>query len=397
MSKMRRGFTLIELLVVMAIIAVLIALLLPAVQSAREAARRAQCTNNLKQIGLAVHNYISANETVPPSGSRHDYLPIYGFPQNPVLPLYIRQNAWSMKSRLLPFLEQQQLFNSMNMDLDPEWSYGNTNYTMPGGWDPANWTVRATTVTVFLCPSDSKVGNQISSANTPDASRQTNYPNNIGNNRHFYGGIPDGPAYFPGWDNKLRTPVNLAMISDGTNNTAIFSEWVKGDGQSPELSKDGLGMVYTGAVLSPYNNIGILNGEFLNAKICDTRSLLRSFSWKGERWVTQDDGRGGFYSHTQLPNRRACNYDFQPQNNTFDGSPEGTLTATAGGTNTSTGCPNCNDNFSTMIGASSNHPGGVNVLFMDGSVRFIKSSISYQAWHAIGSKDGGEVISGDAF
>jgi prepilin-type N-terminal cleavage/methylation domain-containing protein/prepilin-type processing-associated H-X9-DG protein len=385
MIKRRRGFTLIELLVVITIIAVLIALLLPAVQSAREAARRASCTNNLKQIGLALHNYIAANETLPPSGSRHDYLPIYGFPLNPVLPLYIRQNAWSMKSRILPYFEQGNLYNSINFDLDPVWSYGNTNYTMTGGWDPSNWTVRATVVTSYLCPSDTAPGNIVNLANTPDASRQTNYPNNIGNNRHFYGGVPDGPAYFPGWDNKLRNPVSLASITDGSNNTAVFSEWIKGNGQDPLLSTDGLGIVYSGALISPYQNVGFFNGEYLNAQLCSQRSLLRNFTWKGERWVAQDDGRGGFYSHTQLPNRRACIYDNLPVINvaTRDLSPDL--------------CQNCNDSFVTMIGASSNHPGGVNMLFMDGSVRWIKNSISYQAWHAIGSKDGAEVISGDAF
>jgi prepilin-type N-terminal cleavage/methylation domain-containing protein/prepilin-type processing-associated H-X9-DG protein len=388
MLKSRRGFTLIELLVVISIIAVLIALLLPAVQSAREAARRASCTNNLKQIGLAIHNYITSNDAIPPSGSRHDYLPIYGYPQNPLLPLYIRQNAWSMKARLLPFLEQQQLFNTMNMDLDPEWSYGNTNYTLPGGWEPSNWTVRATTVVSFLCPSDAKPANVAFSSNTPSASRQSNYPNNIGNNRHFYNGIPDGPAYFPGWDTKIRNPVTLASISDGTSFTAIFSEFVKGEGLAPALSADGLGMVYIGAAISPYLNIGNLNGEYINAQLCNQQSFLRSFSWKGERWIAQDDGRGGYYSHTQLPNRRACNYDVQPQLNVYDNSPEGSLNAS---------CPNCNDNFSTMIGASSMHSGGVNVLFLDGSVRWIKNGISYQAWHAIGSKDGAELISGDAF
>jgi prepilin-type N-terminal cleavage/methylation domain-containing protein/prepilin-type processing-associated H-X9-DG protein len=421
MLKLRRGFTLIELLVVMAIIAVLVSLLLPAVQSAREAARRASCQNNLKQIGLAVHNYISANETVPPSGSRFDTLPIWGYAQNPLLPFYIRQNAWSMKSRLLPFIEQQQLYNAINFDLDPEWSYGNTNYALPGGWEPSNWTIRAATVTLFLCPSDSKPGNTVFNTNTPDASRSSNYPNNIGNNRHFNNGIPDGPAYFPGWDNKLRTPVTLASVTDGTNNTAIFSEFIKGDGQAPALSNDGLGMVYVGANISPYLNVGFLLGEYQNAQLCNSRSLLRSFSWKGERWVTQDDGRGGFYSHTQLPNRRACNYDVQPQTNVLDNSPEGAITVgnntgvgggggggggpggggtggvMGGGVMSGGGCPNCNDNFSTMIGASSNHPSGVNVLFMDGSVRFLKSTISYQVWHAIGSMNGNELINTDAF
>ena len=370
MLKTRRGFTLIELLVVIAIIAVLIALLLPAVQSAREAARRAQCTNNLKQIGLAVHNYISANDTVPPSGSRHDYCG-WGFPCNPVLPGYTRQNPWSMKARLLPYFEQQALYNAANFNLDPEWSNGNSYNT--SGWDPSNLTIRATAVASFLCPSDNKPGNLNNAGNGPDASRQSNYPNNVGNNRRQNGWVPDGPAYFPGWDDKIRNPVTLASVIDGTNNSAIFSEWIKGDGVSPGVARDGLGMVYSNGNVSTGFMLGNVNGEFLNAQICQQRSLNRFFSWKGERWCAQDDGRGGFYSHSQLPNRRSCVYD--------DLNPKGIS----------------NNNYETMLAAGSNHPGGVNVLFMDGSVRFIKSSVSYQAWHAMGTIAGNEVISSDSF
>jgi len=167
--------------------------------------------------------------------------------------------------------------------------------------------------------------------------------------------------------------VTIAMVSDGLNNTAIFSEWVKGEGIDPNTPgiKDGLGMVYSGSGVSTGSNMGNPNGEYLNAQQCQQRALTRNFSWKGERWLVQDPARGGFYAHTQLPNRRSCWYD--------DGlGPH-------------------SDQFEAMLAAGSNHPGGVNVLFMDGSVRFVKSSVSYQAWHAIGSKDGGEVVSSDSF
>src|SRR4051812_43436788 len=128
MKGRRRGFTLIELLVVIAIIAVLIALLLPAVQAAREAARRSQCINNLKQLGLAVMNYESGNGALPPTS----WLPGSG-----------KGNDFSMKARLLPFMEQQAAFNALNM------SYYGT--------DSRNWTVETMTINTFLCPSDGNV------------------------------------------------------------------------------------------------------------------------------------------------------------------------------------------------------------------------------------------------
>jgi len=339
----RRGFTLIELLVVIAIIGVLIALLLPAVQAAREAARRSQCINNLKQIGLAVHNYVSANESLPPGGevNSNEY-PQYGWTQGP-------QN-FSMKVRILPFMEMQNTFNATNFDVSAIWGGGPA--TVDG--IQINRTMRATKINSFVCPSD------MNEAGAEDPQKPFySYANNVGLNRYNSNWKSSGITYFQGHDSGLQQTRTFASITDGLSSTALFSEVVKGKGS---LDKDGLHMTYSipepGITTFPQADI---QGNVKLAALCQN-SRTRLWDWKGEVWTFQDSGRGGGYFHIQTPNRKSC----QPWN-PYDG----------------------------MTSASSYHPGGLNVLLMDGSVKFVKSSINMRTWHALGTYNWGEIISGD--
>jgi len=368
MTRSRRGFTLIELLVVIAIIAVLIALLLPAVQAAREAARRSQCVNNLKQLGLAMHNYVSANSLLPPV---HIDNPNYNG-----APPY--QNC-SQLVRLLPYLEQQPAYNSWNMSFGARW-----NDNSPIQYEVVQATVLVMQVSSFLCPSDPYPG----SSGTENVGGQTrligasNYPANFGLNRRINncppgnpgGGnwVPNGPNYIAtNWDGAIKRPVGLQNFLDGTSNTVIFSEWVKGPAALP--GKNGLGMVYgLGSTTGTGLNSDAFDTDFKILQACKntlTTTANQAQGWKGEWWAWSGNS---IYSHTVTPNTTACAY--------------GDINPTEGGR------PSI-----TLYNASSLHPGGVNVLFMDGSVKFVKSTVNYQAWYAIATPDGNETVSADSY
>jgi prepilin-type processing-associated H-X9-DG protein len=252
-----------------------------------------------------------------------------------------------------------------------------------GDWGRSNATANITYVNAFLCPSDPNNGgnNQFFINGQQRLICTTDYYWNVGLSRFFTGGYVNGPSYSPGaidfnlpgglCANKVIT---IASFTDGTSNTAIASESVQSrSGQQI----DGLGMVYAGP---PWNFTGTSGAGPLDwqaAQFCQTTpGLAQDYWWKGEFALS---GGHNIYSHTQTPNRRSC---YWTNVNSFP--PTSSDQDYAGATQ-------------TMVAASSYHPGGVNVLFMDGSVHFIKNSVSFQAWYAIATPGMGEVVSSDSY
>jgi prepilin-type N-terminal cleavage/methylation domain-containing protein/prepilin-type processing-associated H-X9-DG protein len=360
-----RGFTLIELLVVIAIIAVLIALLLPAVQAAREAARRAQCVNNLKQLGLAAHNYVSSNNVFPlgdmyPSGSNQKGA-------NGVVGNGSNSYSYGWPLALLPQMEQQPVFNAFNFCF---------TYADKNGSVLTNSTVSYNQIATFLCPSE----NQATRPQPPYAA--LNYVGNNGGPGAIRGF--SGTIVSPNWGSTAVSTgvVGIEGVVDGTSNTGLFSERLYGVSNNA-VTFAGDSMNARRATFSAGAAGGTLNGglsapavTFLAAckALPATTQAVASYR-SGQIWIIAHPWATVFnrYNHFGTPNSLTC----QASN----GNP--ISTGTCGGL--------------ASVPPTSNHSGGVNMAMADGSVRFIKDSISVPTWWALGTRASGEVISSDSY
>ena len=320
MTRRQSAFTLIELLVVIAIIGVLIALLLPAVQSAREAARRAQCTNNLKQLGIALHTY-------------HDALGSY--PLGRTVPYDV---SYSPMARILPFVEQVAVAGAMNFDLS--WS------------STGNTTVSTAKLALLLCPSDT--------ASVPNNWGATNYRSNEGTSVVMWFGANDTAGANVGMPAPngvffANSRYKASDLRDGLSNTAAFSEHVLGDFDNTVATQEA-------DTFWPQTYPATADEAVLLCREMDWRNLsYQRVSDVGAPWIYGYHSTTSYW-HSGPPNSRSCM--FPPSR--------------------------------IMTVANSRHPGGVNVGLADGSVRFVKETVDINAWRALGTRNGGEVISADA-
>ena len=332
MARTRSAFTLIELLVVIAIIAVLIALLLPAVQAAREAARRAQCINNLKQLGLAMHNYIDSNDALPLGRTLQSgtYRP------------------FSQQARLLGFMEQSNTFHALNFSLS--------------SYDPSNATAGSISINSFVCPSDVGTPIPLGLILTGYASGGVSYRANEGTSVAMWYGVDDvanvnnGIVSPPNGLFHSNSLIRIASITDGTSNTAAFSEHVLGD-FSNAISTNFSDTYAPGT--HPLNSDEAV--AFCKAAVI-TDLTQQGYSNVGAPWTYGYHSTTSYW-HSGTPNTRSCMF------------PPSRIATTA----------------------NSRHPGGVNVCLADGSVRFVKDTVNVQTWRALGTRNGGEVLSADSY
>ena len=334
--RTRNGFTLIELLVVIAIIAILIALLLPAVQQAREAARRTQCKNNLKQLGLALHNYLDTFTVFPPT--------ICVGPGD--------GGEWSLQARTLPYIEQGSIFSTIDFSRD----YNQTSPAFPFG-------IKAMRIGVLQCPSDPNDRQRVDSSGNPDH-YPLNYAVNLGTWFVFDPATGQGGdgAFYP------NSKTNSSSYTDGMSNTLCMSE-VKSYTPYARNATSGLG-----ANVAPPNSVTALCTYVAGA--AQNQADSGHTEWA--------DGRAHHvgFTTTFTPNTKVLctngangiqDLDYTSQR---EDNPEGTTNRTY-----------------AAVTSRSHHTGIVQSLLVDGSARSISSNIDAGVWRNLGTRAGGEVIS----
>jgi len=367
-----RGFTLIELLVVISIIAVLISLLLPAVQSAREAARRAQCVNNLKQIGLALHNYHDQNNKFPPGA---------------VLPntSNLQQSIWgpqssylSWRALILPQMEQGNAYNSINTlestFVIPSWTGNST----PNPY--AMYTAWVTVYTVWLCPSDGQngdgllpsgaetVANGQDCAGTPPLNPLTGQPSPVTPVANYAGSFGDNYA-------SNNIPGVIPWETPGPPRIGWPPSWGGGQATSPGVAPDFRGLFDIYCHFGPFgiNQIpdGTSNTIITGEVLPSDRAEINFYNGNG--------ATAGLTVPINFPSNTFPALDPRCNNMYDEAVPLGCRFGSAG------------------KGFKSRHPGGANFGMADGSVRFLRQSMNLAVQCALGSRNGGEIISADSY
>jgi prepilin-type processing-associated H-X9-DG protein len=343
---------LIELLVVIAIIAILIGLLLPAVQKVRDAAARAKCQNNLKQFGLAAHNYESTNGFLPPN----QHTMVLPAPSTNVPTTY--SSGATLQALLLPYFEQANKFNQFNMNYNVN-SDVPVNSNFPALTN-ANAAARSTDVPIFLCPSDG-------SSQTYGGAGRQNYFGSLGAWAHQRGGNAALEGIFsmpyPSAGQQMKGN-SIVAIADGTSNTAMFAEVMR----STTVYNAGSGIRDHATVIINSGNSGYNESDGTTIPMCmDGSSWSSSIKYVGYQYY-RNLPANYLYTHTLPPN---WNRKVPTGQRYSCGSSA----------------------FNSMhISASSYHTGGANVCMGDGSVRFVRENINYQTWRSMGSRQGGEVV-----
>jgi prepilin-type N-terminal cleavage/methylation domain-containing protein/prepilin-type processing-associated H-X9-DG protein len=326
-----RGFTLIEVLVVIAIIALIIALLLPAVFAAKEAGRRAWCTNNLKQIGLAIQSYHATNNVLPFGVGTDDDQAISTSGS-------LNARRYSCHAQLLAYLELGTVFNAINFMVNPFFP-NVSGLGSPSGGPGVNGTAATTVISVFLCPSDQDRLVQPWGHNNYRCCNGSSWSGRAGNGMF-------------GQASRIR----FADITDGLSNTAAFCERDKGTGDPKVYDRSA----------DLYANPGAWT-QTTFSQWCASLTQAQAVTLYhdvdgGQNWL-EGNMNWTRYNHVLPPNSNACKNGL-----TWNG---------------------------VAMTATSAHSGGVNLLLGDGSVRFVKTSIDLTTWQALGTISGGEIVGGD--